>query len=235
MRDEAADRRPDVRLQMLLVVPHERADAVAVLEAERPQGDRQPLRPRDEIGVGGAMPALVGLPSHDLAVAEELVAPAEDRRHVELVVHHQALHLTLLRRAGGPRPRRVAALRTPPTTGCRAPACSSRCSGCSHVKPIPPCAWIERSQARTAASAASDFAAAAAIAVCASSVATHQAAHNASERASSSCGVRVGERVRDGLVDADRRPNCSRSETYSTASSSARRADSARLQRERRE
>jgi len=58
-----------------------------------------------------------------------------------------------------------------------------RWSTCSHVKPIPPCAWIARSHAATAASAAFAPAAAAATGACASSSETHQAAHQASERA----------------------------------------------------
>jgi hypothetical protein len=54
------------------------------------------------------------------------------------------------------------------------------------VKPIPPCAWIDRSHAATAASAHWDFAAAAAIGAWSSPIAMHQAAQSASERPSSS-------------------------------------------------
>ena len=50
---------------------------------------------------------------------------------------------------------------------------------------MPPCTWIERSHAATAASDANDFAAATATAVCSSCSATHHAAQYASERASS--------------------------------------------------
>ncbi len=49
--DEAADRRPDVRLEVLVVVPHHRPDAVAVLEPETPERDREPLRARGEVRV----------------------------------------------------------------------------------------------------------------------------------------------------------------------------------------
>ena len=51
VRDEAADRRADVRLEVLVVVPHQRADAVAVLEAEAAQRDGEPLRARGEVRV----------------------------------------------------------------------------------------------------------------------------------------------------------------------------------------
>jgi hypothetical protein len=44
------------------------------------------------------------------------------------------------------------------------------------VKPIPPCTWIERSQAATAASVANAFAAAAASGARSSCSATHHAA-----------------------------------------------------------
>ena len=59
------------------------------------------------------------------------------------------------------------------------------CSTCSQVKPIPPCTWIERSQAATAASLAYAFAAAAATGACSSPSDTHHAAQYASERESS--------------------------------------------------
>ena len=69
---------------------------------------------------------------------------------------------------------------------------------------MPPCTWIERSHAATAASAANAFAAAAATGACSSSSATHHAAQYASERASSTSVYVLRELVRDGLVDADR-------------------------------
>ena len=43
VRDEAADRRADVRLEMLVVVPHQRGDAVAVAQAEAAQRDGEAL------------------------------------------------------------------------------------------------------------------------------------------------------------------------------------------------
>ena len=109
VRDEASDRRADVGLEVLVVVPHERPDPVAVVEPEPAERDRQALRARHEVGVRGPVPALVGLPGDDLAVAVELVRAAEDRRDVELVVHHQALHRDLLPRSENPQKRILAA------------------------------------------------------------------------------------------------------------------------------
>ncbi len=90
--DESAHRRADVGLEVLVVVPHERPDAVAVVQSEPPQRDREALGARRELRVAVPVPALVGQPGDDLAVAVELVAPSQDRGDVELVVHHQALH-----------------------------------------------------------------------------------------------------------------------------------------------
>ena len=51
VRDEPADRSTHVGLEVLRVVPHERPDAVAVLETELAQRDDELLRARDEVGV----------------------------------------------------------------------------------------------------------------------------------------------------------------------------------------
>ena len=69
---------------------------------------------------------------------------------------------------------------------------------------MPPCTWIDRSQAATAASAQSDLADAAAIAARSSSSAMHQAAKSASDRAELELHQRRCERMRDRLVGADR-------------------------------
>ena len=92
VRHEPARRRTDVGLEVLRVVPHERPDAVAVLEPELAERDDEPLRARDEVRIRVPVPALVGQPADDLAVAVELVRAAQDRGHVQLVVHHQAVH-----------------------------------------------------------------------------------------------------------------------------------------------
>ena len=92
----AADRDADVGLQVLVVVPAERPHAVAVLQPELvAERCREPARPWRELGVRVAVPALVGQARDDLPVAEELLAAPQDRGHVELVVHDQAVHFSL--------------------------------------------------------------------------------------------------------------------------------------------
>ena len=121
--DEPADGRTDVRLEMLVVVPHERRHAISVLQPEAAQRHRKPLGTGGEVGVRVAVPALVGQPRGDLAITEELLAAAQDGRDIELVVHHQALHLTPLRREGQTRPPHAAPHRKLPTTGSTLRAC----------------------------------------------------------------------------------------------------------------
>jgi hypothetical protein len=101
VRDHAADRDADVGLEVLVMVPAEGPDTVAVLQAELvAERGGELARTRRELGVGVAMPAAVGQSRDDLPVAEELLAAPQDRRHVQLVVHDQAFHLSLLREDG---------------------------------------------------------------------------------------------------------------------------------------
>ena len=103
------------------------------------------------------------------------------------------------------------------------------------MKPIPPCTWIARSQATTAASAACAFAAAAATAAC--RVVLRDAPRGPPrERARQlelACELASG--CETAWYEPIRRPNCSRSETYATASSSARAPTPHGLEREHRE
>ena len=97
VRDHAADRDADVGLEMLIVVPAEGPDAVSVLQAELvAERGGEAARTWRELGVGVAVPALVRQARDDLPVAEELLAAAQDRGDVQLVVHDQAFHLSLL-------------------------------------------------------------------------------------------------------------------------------------------
>ncbi len=107
VRDHAADGDADVGLEVLVVVPAERSDAVAVAQPELLAKRRgKPSCPLPELRVRVAVPAAIGKPRGDLPLAEELLGAAEDRRDVELVVHDQAFHLSLLvRRTREPAPR----------------------------------------------------------------------------------------------------------------------------------
>ncbi len=101
MRDHAADRDADVGLEVLVVVPAEGRHAVAVAEPELvPERRSQLSRAGREVGVRVPVPAPVGEARDDLPVAEELLAAPQDRRHVELVVHDQAFHVSLLAVSG---------------------------------------------------------------------------------------------------------------------------------------
>ena len=81
VRDEAADRGADVGLQVLVVVPGEGGDAVAVDEPELvAQRERELLRAAGEVRVRVGVPALVGQPARDRLVAEQLLAAPQDRR-----------------------------------------------------------------------------------------------------------------------------------------------------------
>ncbi len=75
MRDHPAHGDADIGLQVLVVVPGEGANAVAVLEAELvAESCGQAAGARGEVGVRVAMPAPVGEACGDLPVAEELLA-----------------------------------------------------------------------------------------------------------------------------------------------------------------
>ena len=106
---EPAGGRADVRLEVLVVVPHERPDPVAVGEPQPAERHGQALRARHELGVRVPVPALVREARDDLALAVELVRATQDRGDVELVVHHQALHRDLLPRSENPQKRILAA------------------------------------------------------------------------------------------------------------------------------
>ena len=69
VQHEAAARDAEVALMVLVVVPAERRDAVAALEPEALQRDRELLRAPRQVAVAVAVEALVGEPGDDLLVA----------------------------------------------------------------------------------------------------------------------------------------------------------------------
>ena len=92
VQDEPAAGDPEVGLQVRVVVPAERRDAVAALEAELLQRDRELARAPAEIGERVGVEAPVRQPRHDLLMREVRLGPLQDGRQRQLEVHHQALH-----------------------------------------------------------------------------------------------------------------------------------------------
>src|SRR4029077_20665150 len=76
---------------VLLVVPHERADAVAGFDPETPEADREPLDPFRDLGEGHVA-AVVALEGDDLALTVQRPTVAEDHADVEREVLHGRLH-----------------------------------------------------------------------------------------------------------------------------------------------
>ncbi len=92
VQHEAAARDPEVRLMVLVVVPAERANAIAALEPELLQRDRELSGTPHRVGVRRAVEALVGQARDDLATPEVQLRALEDVRQRELEVHHLAVH-----------------------------------------------------------------------------------------------------------------------------------------------
>ena len=92
VKDEAAAGDPEIGLQMLVVVPAERRDAVARLQPDAFQRHRELPRSLAEVRERVAVKAPVRHPRHDLLVREVRLRPLQDRRQRQLEVHHQALH-----------------------------------------------------------------------------------------------------------------------------------------------
>ncbi len=92
VQDEATARNPEVALHVLVVVPAERRDAVAALEPESRERDRELLRPPRHLAVAVPVEALVRQAGDDLVVAEVRLDPPEQVRQRELEIHHLAAH-----------------------------------------------------------------------------------------------------------------------------------------------
>src|SRR5665811_555039 len=91
-QDEAAARDAEVCLVMLVMVPAERRNPVAALEAEAFQCDRELPRAPHRVLVRRAVEALVWQARDDLAVAVVRLRPPQQMRQRELEIHHQAVH-----------------------------------------------------------------------------------------------------------------------------------------------
>jgi hypothetical protein len=91
VQDRTHRRNCEVGLEVLLVVPHEGADAIALADAELRQRRRQPVRPLRDLGIARVPHVAFTLQRHDLAVGTEAPHPFQ---HVpdgqRVVVLHQA-------------------------------------------------------------------------------------------------------------------------------------------------
>ena len=93
VEDAARERDAEVGLEVRSVVPAQRGDAVAGLNAEVDEHLGQAAGAAGEVGVGvAADQAAVGKARDDFAGAEELFGAAENRRQRQREVHHQAVH-----------------------------------------------------------------------------------------------------------------------------------------------
>jgi hypothetical protein len=95
VQHEPAARDPEVRLQVLVVVPAERRDTIAALEAELLESHGELLGPPGHVRVRVAVEAPVREPRDDFLVPEEGLRAPQDRGERKLVLHHQAVHQRL--------------------------------------------------------------------------------------------------------------------------------------------
>ena len=91
MQHRALHRHREVGLEVLLRVPHERADPVAGHDPEVAQADREAIDPIGDLGEGGVA-AVVALEGDDLALAVQRAPVAVDHADVEREVLHGRLH-----------------------------------------------------------------------------------------------------------------------------------------------
>ena len=92
VEDGADEGDAEIRLEVRAVVPAERGDAVAGMDAEIEEGAGEAAGAFREGGVVVTADRLVGRAPDDLAVAEERFGAAEDGREGERIVHHEAVH-----------------------------------------------------------------------------------------------------------------------------------------------
>ena len=89
VQHRAHRRHREVGLEVLLAVPAERADAIAVLDAERGERVGEPGRVRADLGEGRAARARLG-PGDAFALGVHALAVAQDRRDREREILHRA-------------------------------------------------------------------------------------------------------------------------------------------------
>ncbi len=89
----AGARNREVRLQVRMVIPHERAHALAALEPQAPQRSGERAGAPVEVGVAVTVQGLVGEPGDDLRIGEEPPRAREEVGEREREIHRRALHV----------------------------------------------------------------------------------------------------------------------------------------------
>src|SRR5918997_3198236 len=97
VQDQPRGRYAEVGFEVLVGVPGEGNDPVALLQPELPQSYGELLGAPDEVSVGVTVEALVGAAGNDLFHAVEILGPLEDRWQGQLVVLDQSFHWSSLR------------------------------------------------------------------------------------------------------------------------------------------
>src|SRR5262249_50641063 len=92
VQHETPARDPEVGLVVDEVVPAERRNAVAALEAEPAEGNAERPRAAARLAVRALLEALVRLPRYELRIGPVGLGAPEQGRQGELIVHHQAVH-----------------------------------------------------------------------------------------------------------------------------------------------
>jgi len=92
VQDEATARDTEVRLEVLVVVPAERGDAVTALEAKLAQCQRELPRAARHVGIRVTVERPVRQARDDLLLAEVRLRAPQQGRNRQREVHHQAVH-----------------------------------------------------------------------------------------------------------------------------------------------
>src|SRR5207302_8889885 len=93
VQDVARERYAEVRLEVLVLVPAQRRDAVTTPQAELPERDCELLRARYEVRVRVPVEGLVRPAGNDRLVPKQSLRSSEDERERQRVLHHQTVHV----------------------------------------------------------------------------------------------------------------------------------------------
>jgi len=92
MQHEPARGHAVIRLEMARVVPAERGDAIAALDAELSQAGHETTGALEAFAVVVAKQRAIRAPAHDFLARIRPLGVAEQRRERKRIVHHEAMH-----------------------------------------------------------------------------------------------------------------------------------------------